>query len=82
MTFLWSGLRMKDALCSDLLSTCKSLFVSFLGLLVNFRNQIEGKKFKLALATFIDVKIQALLSFSRSFCLSVMVIYSCLFVFT
>lgn len=57
MTFLWNGLRMKDALCSDLLSTCKSLFVPFLGLLVNFRNQIEGKEFKLALATFIDVKI-------------------------
>ena len=59
VTYLWDGLWMKNTLCPYLVSTLQCFFVSCFGLCINLWQQIEGKKFKLALATIVDVKIQA-----------------------
>ena len=59
MTYLWNGLWMKNTLCPYLVSTLQCFFVPCFDLCINLWQQIEGKKFKLALATIVDVKIQA-----------------------
>ena len=59
VTYLWDGLWMKNTLCPYLVSTLQCFFVPCFGLCINLWQQIEGKKFKLALATIVDVKIQA-----------------------
>ena len=60
MTDLWDGLRVEDALGTDLLCLLQGLLIPRLGLRVYLRKEVEREKLELALAVLIDVEVQAL----------------------